>query len=109
MIAIGVAAFMPFLGAPLVSRYRAATAVAASTLLAAALFQPLRRRVQRAVDHRFDRGRYDAENTAKEFAERLRDRIDLRGLEADGAGTIAATLSPASSSIWIRGRIGARQ
>src|SRR4029450_12903118 len=52
-------------------------AVAGSPLFAAALFQPLRRRVQAAVDHRFNRARYDAERTAIDFAERLRDEVDL--------------------------------
>ncbi len=52
-------------------------AVAASTLVAFALFQPLRRRVQRAVDRRFDRARYDGERVAAGFAERLRNQVDL--------------------------------
>ncbi len=72
-------------------------AVAASTLVAFALFQPLRRRVQRAVDRRFDRARYDGERTAVAFAERLRDQVDLAELEADIAGTISATLRPTST------------
>ena len=62
-------------------------AVAASTLIAFALFQPVRRRVQTAVDHRFDRARYDGDRTAAAFAERLREQVDLAGLEADIAGT----------------------
>jgi hypothetical protein len=77
-------------------------AVAASTLVAAALFQPVRRRVQHAVDHRFDRARYDGERTAAAFAERLRDQIDLGGLEADIAATVGAALRPTSTGIWIR-------
>ena len=56
-------------------------AVAASTLIAFALFQPLRRRVQRAVDRRFDRARYDGERTAAAFAERLRGQVDLAGVD----------------------------
>ena len=58
-------------------------AVAGSTLVAFALFQPLRRRVQAVVDRRFDRGRYDGERMATAFAARLRDQIDLTELEAD--------------------------
>ncbi len=77
-------------------------AVAASTLVAFALFQPLRRRVQRAVDRRFDRARYDGERTAAAFAERLRDQVDLAGLESDIRGTVGAALRPSSAGIWIR-------
>jgi drug/metabolite transporter (DMT)-like permease len=78
-------------------------AVAASTLVAYALFQPLRRRVQSAVNHRFDRARVDADRTATAFAARLRDQIDLGGLEADIAGTVETALRPTSTGIWIRG------
>jgi hypothetical protein len=78
-------------------------AVAASTLLAAALFQPLRLRLQRAMDRRFDRARYDGEQTAQGFAERLRDQVDLRGLEADMTGTVREALHPSSAGLWVRG------
>ena len=78
-------------------------AVAASTLVAFALFQPLRRRVQAVVDRRFDRARVDADRTASAFADRLRDQVDLDGVEADIAGTIEAALRPSSTGIWIRG------
>jgi hypothetical protein len=77
-------------------------AVAASTLVAATLFQPVRRRVQHAVDHRFDRARYDAERTATAFAERLRDETDIATVTGDLAATAGATLAPASLSIWLR-------
>ena len=77
-------------------------AVAASTLIAAGLFQPLRRRVQRAVDRRFDRARYDTDRVGAAFAERLRDQIDLAGIERDLATTVKAALNPAESSLWIR-------
>jgi hypothetical protein len=77
-------------------------AVAASTLVAFALFQPVRRRVQTAVDHRFDRARYDGERTATAFAERRRDQVDLAELEADIAGTVGSALRPRSFGIWIR-------
>ena len=78
-------------------------AVAISTLVAFALFQPLRRRVQRAVDRRFDRARYDGELTAAAFAGRLRNEVDLEGLEADITATVAFALHPATASIWVRG------
>ena len=78
-------------------------AVAASTLIAAALFQPLRRRVQRAVDRRFDRARYDGERTAALFAERLRGQVDLAGLEAEVQRTVDGALRPSGTTLWIRG------
>jgi hypothetical protein len=77
-------------------------AVAASTLLAATLFQPLRRRVQRIVDRRFNRSRYDAERTVAAFAERLRDEVDLEQLRAEILATVAATVQPTSVSLWLR-------
>ncbi len=77
-------------------------AVAASTLVASALFQPLRRRVQRLVDHRFDRARYDGDRVIGAFAERRRDQVDLAGLELDLRATVGAALSPASAGVWLR-------
>ena len=77
-------------------------AVAGSTLLAAALFQPLRRRVQGTVDHRFNRARYDAERTAIDFAERLRDEVDLPALRGDFTGVVNTALHPSTISVWIR-------
>jgi hypothetical protein len=77
-------------------------AVAASTLLAATLFQPLRRRVQRIVDRRFNRSRYDAERTVAAFAERLRDEVDLEQLRAEILATVGATVEPSSVSLWLR-------
>ena len=77
-------------------------AVAGSTLLAAALFQPLRRHVQAAVDLRFNRARYDAERTATAFAERLRDEVDLSSLSVDFAGVVDTALHPSTIGVWIR-------
>jgi hypothetical protein len=77
-------------------------AVAASTLIAFALFQPVRRRVQRLVDRRVDRARYDGERTAAAFAERLREQVDLAGLEADFAGVVDGAFRPTSVGVWIR-------
>jgi hypothetical protein len=77
-------------------------AVAASTLLAAALFQPLQRRVQGAVDHRFNRARYDAERTATDFADRLRDEMDLASVSGDMVGVVDTALRPRTIGVWIR-------
>ena len=77
-------------------------AVAGSTLLAAALFQPLRRRVQTAVDHRFNRARYDAERTTTDFAERLRDEVDVDHLRSALASTASGAVHPTGVGVWLR-------
>ena len=77
-------------------------AVAGSTLLAAALFQPLRRRVQAAMDRRFDRTRYDAQRTAAAFAGHLRDQIDLGALKGELRAVVGRSLAPTSVGIWLR-------
>ncbi len=78
-------------------------AVAASTLVVAALFQPLRRRVQAVVDRRFHRARYDAERTAAAFSDRLRDQVDLPHLTTDLDATVRTAIAPATLSLWLRG------
>ena len=77
-------------------------AVAGSTLLVFAVFQPLRRRVQRLVDRRFNRARYDAERTVAVFATRLSDEVDFERLRAEILATVAATVEPTSVSLWLR-------
>ena len=76
-------------------------AVAAATLAAAALFSPVRRRVQRAVDRRFNRARYDAGQTVAAFAARLKDAVELDMIEADLAGVVTKALEPAHVSVWM--------
>jgi hypothetical protein len=76
--------------------------VAASTLVAAALFNPLRRRVQRMVARRFNRARYDADQTVAAFAVRLKDAVDLDSVRTELAAVVQRTLEPAHVSVWIR-------
>jgi len=83
-------------------------AVAASTLAVFALFQPVRRRVQRLVDRRFDRGRYDSERTALAFSERLRHEVDMEAVTLDLAQTTRKTVAPTSLAIWLRRKVDAR-
>jgi hypothetical protein len=71
-----------------VLRFRGPVAVAAATLAAAALFNPLRQRVQRAVDRRFNQARYDADKTVAAFAARLKDAVDLDSVRDDLAGVV---------------------
>ena len=77
-------------------------AVAGSTLLAAAVFGPLRGRVQHAVDRRFDRARYDGERVVAAFGERLRTRVDPSGVEHEIAATVRDALRPGSAAVWVR-------
>ena len=79
-------------------------AVAASTLAAAALFSPVRRRVQRLVDRRFNRARYDAETTVAAFADRLKDAVNLDAARDDLAQTVHEALEPAHLSVWVSPR-----
>jgi hypothetical protein len=83
-----------------VLQIRGAVAVAAATLAAAALFNPVRRRVQHRVDRRFNRARYDAETTVAAFAARLKDAVDLDTVRADLAGVVQAALEPAHVWVW---------
>jgi hypothetical protein len=84
-----------------VFRFHSSVAVAVSTLAAAALFAPVRRWVQRVVDRRFNRARYDAERMVTAFAARLKDAVDLDSVRDDLAGTVHRALEPEHLSVWI--------
>ena len=79
-------------------------AVAVATLAAAALVNPVRRRVQHAVDRRFNRARYDADRIVAAFAAGLRGAVDLTALTDSLAGTVQQALEPAHLSIWVKDR-----
>ena len=79
-------------------------AVAGATLASAALFTPVRRRVQAFIDRRFDRARYDAAQEVDEFSSRLRQGIDLDGLVGDVTSVVRRTLHPETVSLWVKER-----
>ena len=84
--------------------FKGPVAVAAATLAAAALFNPLRRRVQHAVDRRFNRARYNADLTVAVFESRLKDAADLDSVREDLATVVQKALEPAHISVWMNER-----
>jgi hypothetical protein len=85
-----------------VLKFHSSVAVAASTLVAAALFNPVRRQVQHTVDRRFNRARYDAEQMVAAFAGRLQDAVDSDAVRADLTVVVHTALEPTHVSVWLR-------
>jgi hypothetical protein len=104
-VLVGVYAGLVLLATEVLS-FHSSVAVAASTLAVAALFNPVRRRVQRMVDRRFNRARYDADRTVAAFASRLKDAVDLDSIRDDLAGAVHRTLEPAHISVWLSPEAG---
>jgi hypothetical protein len=99
---VGVYAGIVLLATEVLGFHHNTEAVAAATLAAAALFNPLRRRVQDIVNRRFNRARYDAHRIIAGFASRLQDAVDLDAVRADLASSVQQTLEPTQISVWIR-------
>jgi hypothetical protein len=98
---LGLVVLLQRITAPITSS-ESDLAVAGSTLAVAALFRPVRKRLQTVIDRRFYRKRYDARRTLEGFGTRVRDRIDVDALEKDLVAAVQETMQPRHASLWIR-------